>query len=107
MIFSDASWKVDRTYAGFFVLYCNAAVDWASKLLKVQMSSSEAEIGAGSMAGKRAVYLRHYLGCIAALPRLRLSHVVDNSALPRSPRTTACRASPSTSAAGSTSCVTS
>jgi hypothetical protein len=52
------------------------------ELGKVQMSSSEAEIGAGSMAGKRAIYHRHFLGCVAALPRLRISHVVDNSALP-------------------------
>ena len=64
------------------MLYANAAVDWAAKLLKVQMSSSEAEVGAGSIAGKRAVYVRHFLGNISALPRLRISHIVDNSATP-------------------------
>ena len=69
MVYSDASWKVDNTYAGFFVLFCNGAIDWAAKLLKVQMSSTEAEIAAGSIAGKRVIYIRGFIGCIIALPK--------------------------------------
>ena len=50
LIFSDASWKTGCTYAGFVVLYAGSAVDWASVLLKVMLSSAEAEIGAGCLA---------------------------------------------------------
>jgi hypothetical protein len=81
-IFSDASWKVDSTYAGFLILYMNAAVDWTSKLLKVQLSSAEAEIAAGTIASKRAIYVRHFLGFVEALPNIPIPHVIDNSALP-------------------------
>ena len=82
MVYSDASWKVDNTYAGFFVLFCNGAIDWAAKLLKVQMSSTEAEIAAGSIAGKRVIYIRGFIGCIVAFPKIPVSHIIDNSALP-------------------------
>ena len=33
-IYSDASWKTESTYAGFVIMYNNAALDWGSKLLK-------------------------------------------------------------------------
>ena len=82
LIFSDASWKVGSTYAGGLVLYCNAAVDWYSKLLKVQCSSAEAEIGSGSHAGKRSVYVREFRGFIEPMSRVAISHLVDNSAMP-------------------------
>jgi hypothetical protein len=52
LVISDSSWKVDCTYAGLFVLGGGAALDWKSNLMKVKLSSSEAEIAAGSMAGK-------------------------------------------------------
>ena len=47
-IWSDASWKVELNYAGFVIFFANAAIDWQSKLLKVMLSSAEAEVGAGA-----------------------------------------------------------
>ena len=35
MVFSDSSWKTGSTYRGHFILCMNAAVDWASSLMKV------------------------------------------------------------------------
>jgi hypothetical protein len=55
---------------------------WACKLLKVMLSSSESEIGAGTIAVKRAIYVRHFIGFIDPLPTVAISHIVDNSALP-------------------------
>ena len=82
IIFSDASWKLNCTYAGFFILFCNGAVDWGSCKLKVMLSSTEAEIAAGSNATRRIVYIRNLIGEIFELPRFPISHVVDNSATP-------------------------
>ena len=81
-IYSDASWKTGSTYAGFVIMYNNAAIDWGSKLLKVMLSSSEAEIGAGCIAGKRAIYVRNLLGEMLSLPSIPIPHIIDNSALP-------------------------
>ena len=75
MIWSDASWKVELNYAGF-------VIDWQSKLLKVMLSSAEAEVGAGALACKRAIYLRHLIGEVTPLPALPIPHIVDHSALP-------------------------
>ena len=63
-------------------MYNNAALDWGSKLLKVMLSSSEAEIGAGCIAGKRAIYVRNLLGEMLNLPSIPIPHIIDNSALP-------------------------
>ena len=82
VIFSDASWKLGCTYAGFFILFCNAAVDWGALKLKVMLSSTEGEIAAGSHATRRVVYVRHLLGEILKLPKLPVTHIVDNSATP-------------------------
>ena len=82
IIFSDASWKTGSTYAGVLILYAGAAVDWAAVLMKVKCSSAEAEIGAGSLAARRAVYVRNLLGELHGLPTLPIPHVVDNSATP-------------------------
>ena len=64
---SDASWKIkssnemNMTYAGHIIFMCGAALDWSAKLLRVLCwSSAEAEIGAGSFAGKRAQFMRHF-----------------------------------------------
>ena len=46
------------------------------------MSSAEAEIGAGSIAGKRSVYVRDFIGTVEPLRPIPISHLVDNSALP-------------------------
>ena len=54
----------------------------ANKLLKVKLSSTEAEIAAGCRGGKRAVYARQLIGEIFPMERLPISHVVDNSATP-------------------------
>jgi hypothetical protein len=81
-IYSDASWKTGCTYAGFVILRDNAAIDWASKQLKVMLSSAEAEIGAGCAAGKRAIYVRNLIGELEGLPAIPIPHIVDNSALP-------------------------
>jgi hypothetical protein len=80
IIFSDASWKLNCTYAGFFILFCNGAIDWGSSKLNVMLSSTEAEIAAGSNATRRVVYIRNLIGEIFELPQLPISHVVDNSA---------------------------
>ena len=82
MIWSDASWKVELNYAGFVIFFANAAIDWQSKLLKVMLSSAEAEVGAGALACKRAIYLRHLIGEVTPLPALPIPHIVDHSALP-------------------------
>ena len=81
-IYSDASWKLGCTYAGFFILFCNAAIDWGALKLKVMLSSTEGEIAAGSHATRRIVYVRHLLGEILKLPKLPVTHIVDNSATP-------------------------
>ena len=77
IIFTDASWKTGSTYAGYFILYANGAIDWGAKLLKVMMSCSEAEIGAGSIAGKRIVYVRNLHGEIFALGKMRRRRVAE------------------------------
>jgi len=82
VVFSDASWKLGCTYAGFFILFCNGAIDWGSLKLKVMLSSTEGEIAAGSHATRRVVYVRHLLGEILKLPKLPVTHIVDNSATP-------------------------
>jgi len=82
VIYSDASWKLGCTYAGFFILFCNAAIDWGALKLKVMLSSTEGEIAAGSHATRRIVYVRHLLGEILKLPKLPVAHIVDNSATP-------------------------
>ena len=52
------------------------------KLVKVKMSTAEVEIGAGSIGGKRGLYVRNAFGEMFPLPRLAVSHIIDNSALP-------------------------
>jgi len=85
LIISDATWKTDATYAAFFILYAGAAVDWASVLLKVQCSSAEAEIGAGCIASRRAIYLRNVLAeLFGSFPQIAISHVWLTT--PRRPR---------------------
>jgi len=44
----DDGRKVELNYAGFVFFFANAAIDWQSKLLKVMLSSAEAEVGAGA-----------------------------------------------------------
>ena len=82
--YSDASWKVDDTYAGHVILANNAAIDWSSKLLKVKASSAEAEISAGCLATKRIIFVRNVMtellklfdkSLVGATPLL-----IDNSA---------------------------
>ena len=48
----------------------------------MQLSTAEAEIAAGALASKRAIYLRNVLGEIFSMLKLPISHVVDNSATP-------------------------
>ena len=82
IVYSDASWKLNCTYAGFFILFCNGAIDWGSTKLKVMLSSTEGEVAAGSNATRRVVYVRHLLGEFFLLPKLPVTHIVDNSATP-------------------------
>ena len=82
LIFSDAAWKTDYTYGGFVVLMAGAAIDWNSSLFKVKLSSSEAEIAAGSRGGKRSAYIRNFIGEVYGLPSLPIQHVIDNNAMP-------------------------
>ena len=64
------------------ILGGGAALDWGSKLAKVRMSSAESEVGAGSLASKRYVYVRSMVGEVIPLPRTASAHMVDNSAQP-------------------------
>ena len=43
---------------------------------------AEAEVGAASVAGRRAIYLVNLIGELFKLPAVPITHVVDNSALP-------------------------
>ena len=55
----DGSWKVDNNYAGHFIFFQNAALDWSSRLVKVIcMSSAEVEVCAGCIAAKRCMFIR-------------------------------------------------
>ena len=82
-VYSDASWKNDYTYAGYFININNGAVDWSSKLLKVMLSSSECEIASGALAGKRVIFGRNLIGEVfMVLPKLPVTHIIDNSAMP-------------------------
>ena len=73
-VWSDATWKVESTYAGFFIVMCGAAVDWAAVLIKVIChSSAEAEISAACKAGKRLMFVVQFmreLGHDLVSPRL-------------------------------------
>ena len=84
LVFSDASWKTGVSYAGFFLMYNNAAIDWQSTLIKVVMlSSAEAEIASASLASRRVIYtLRFLCKFDPSLKCYPVSHIVDNSALP-------------------------
>lgn len=62
--YSDASWLL-RSMAGFVVMMLGGPVDWGSKLIRVIChSSSEAEISAGCMLGKRTVFINQFFGDI-------------------------------------------
>ena len=63
-------------------MFNNGAVDWVAKLVKVKLSTAEAEIAAGCMAGKRGVYVRGLIGEVYPMPRIATPHIVDNSATP-------------------------
>ena len=80
-VWSDATWKVNSTYAGFFIVMCGATVDWASVLVKVIChSSAEAEISAACKAGKRLMFvvqLMRELGHDIVSPT---PFLIDNSA---------------------------
>ena len=82
LILTDASWKTDATYGGVIIFFAGAAVDWCSVLFKVQCSSAEAEIGAGAVGSRKFTYVRNVHGDIFDLPKIAVSHVVDNSATP-------------------------
>ena len=61
-VYSDATWKVQRTYAGFYIFLCGAAVDYGSVCIKVIChSSAEAEISAACIAGKRVMFINSLL----------------------------------------------
>ena len=51
------------SYGGFVVMFMNGPIAWASRKIKVQVTSStEAEICAGVGALKEAKFIRHVLG---------------------------------------------
>ena len=53
----DASWLL-RSPAGHYIFFLFGPIDWASKLIRVIChSSSEAEIAAGCITGKRMVFI--------------------------------------------------
>ena len=59
---SDASWEVRNSTSGRLMLWCAAAISWASKKQNcIALSSCEAEIVALSDAAKDVVFFRRFL----------------------------------------------
>ena len=81
-VVSDASWKTNHTYCGALVFYNNGVVDWVCQLVKVKLSSTEAEIGAGVIGGKRGMYVRGMIGEVSPFKKAPAVHVVHTSATP-------------------------
>ena len=80
-VWSDATWKVNMTYAGFYIMMCGAAVDWSSILIKVVChSSAEAEISAACKAGKRMMFLVQLLRELEHDIVCPIPFFIDNSA---------------------------
>ena len=60
---------------------CGGPIDWASRLIRVIChSSAEAEISAGSMAGKRVVFITELLGAFGIKLAAPVILLVDNTA---------------------------
>ena len=80
-VWSDATWKVNQTYAGFYIVMCGATVDWASALVKVVChSSAEAEICAACKAGKRMMFLVQLMRELEHDISCPIPFFIDNSA---------------------------
>ena len=78
--YCDASWLL-RSPAGYIVFLCNGPIDWASKLIRVIChSSSEAEISAGCMLGKRNVFIVQLLAEFKVRVDSPPIQLIDNSA---------------------------
>jgi hypothetical protein len=59
--FSDSDWSMHST-TGWCIMYCNAAIAWASKRQHcISLSSTEAEIMAASMNATESLYIRGLL----------------------------------------------
>ena len=77
---ADASWLL-RSPAGYFLFMSGGPVDWASRLIRVIcLSSAEAEISAGSMAGRRLVLVIELLGAFGIKLTAPVILLIDNSA---------------------------
>jgi hypothetical protein len=77
---ADASWLL-RSPAGYFLFMSGGPIDWASRLIRVIcLSSAEAEISAGSMAGKRLVFITELLGAFGIKLIAPIILLIDNSA---------------------------
>ena len=77
---SDGSWKINANYAGYVVMAFNGAIDWGAKLIKVTMhSSSEIEIGAACIAGKRLQFFRNLSRELKIKVGMNIPMLIDNS----------------------------
>ena len=77
---SDGSWKVDSNYAGYVVMAFNGPIEWGSKLIKLTMhSSSEIEIAAACLAGKRLMFFREMSNEIGVKLSTPIPMMIDNS----------------------------
>ena len=78
--YCDASWLL-RSPAGYIVMMLGGPIDWGSKLIRVIChSSSEAEIAAGCMLGKRSVFIRQFLSEFNVKFDKGFIILIDNSA---------------------------
>lgn len=78
--YCDASWML-RSPAGYIMMMMGGPVDWGSKLIRVIChSSSEAEIAAGCMLGKRSVFVRLLLSDFGSPPLGKFIFFIDNTA---------------------------
>ena len=77
---TDGSWKVDANYAGYIIMCFNGALDWGAKLIKLTMhSSSEIEIAAASVAGKRLMFYKELANEVGVKVSVPIPMLVDNS----------------------------
>ena len=79
-IWSDASWLL-RSPAGFIIFLLGGPIDWASKLIRVIChSSSEAELGAGCLAGKKGIFALQFVKEFHVTLSGPIIMFIDNSA---------------------------
>ena len=79
---SDASFGDIKSHAGHVLMYCGAAVAWASRKIRVvALSSTEAEMVAGVAACKDIIFVRHVLQFMGAVIQCPTPLLIDNEGM--------------------------